>query len=56
MGEIQYVGGTLGPIKVNKALYINSHVGQTPKGEGDKIYLVCYLTWEKKETSCKEIG
>jgi len=37
-------------------LYIKLTRGQTPKGEVEKNYLICYPTWEKKETSCKEIG
>jgi hypothetical protein len=31
-------------------------VGQTIKGAIEKIYLVCYPIFGKKETSCKEIG
>jgi hypothetical protein len=31
-------------------------IGQTPKGEGEKNYLVCYRIWKRKETSCKEIA
>ena len=37
------------------ALYIKLEVGQTIKGDIEKIYLVCYPILEKKETSCKEI-
>jgi len=37
-------------------LYIKLEVGQTIKGDIEKIYLVCYPIFEKKETSCKEIG
>ena len=29
--------------------------GQTIKGDREKIYLVCYPIFGKKETSCKEI-
>ena len=42
-------------LQERRSLYINSHVGHTPKGEEHRNYLVCYLTWEKKETSGKEI-
>jgi hypothetical protein len=31
-------------------------VGQTPKDEVEKNYLIYYPTWGKKETSCKEIA
>jgi hypothetical protein len=37
-------------------LYIKWEPGQTPKGEVEKKYLIYYQTWEKKETSCKEIA
>jgi hypothetical protein len=40
---------------VNLSLYINLESGQTPKAEVGKNYLVWYLIFEKKETSCKEI-
>ena len=51
--------GNLGQyIKVAFAptLYIKLEIGQTPKDEGIKIYWICYRTFWKKETSCKEIG
>ena len=38
-----------------RALYIKTQGVHTPKGEVDKIYWVCYLTFWKKETSCIEI-
>jgi len=38
------------------ALYIKLEVGQTIKVDIENIYLVCYPIFEKKETSCKEIG
>jgi hypothetical protein len=38
------------------SLYIKLEVGQTIKGGIGKIYWVCYPIFEKKETSCKEIG
>ena len=52
-GEIPYVGGPLGPVKVKEALYIKLEVGQTIKGDIENIYLVCYPIFGKKETSCK---
>ena len=48
-------GGTDLP-KLASTLYIKLEVGQTIKGDIEKIYLVCYPIFEKKETSCKEIG
>jgi hypothetical protein len=36
-------------------LYIGKQGGHTPKGEVEKKYFVCYPTFWKKETSCKEI-
>ena len=36
------------------SLYIKLEVGQTIKGDIEKIYWVCYPIFEKKETSCKE--
>jgi hypothetical protein len=41
--------------QVMRSLYIKLEVGQTIKGDIEKIYLVCYPIFEKKETSCKEI-
>ncbi len=42
--------------KLQSTLYIKLEVGQTIKADIGKIYLVCYPIFEKKETSCKEIG
>jgi hypothetical protein len=39
-----------------RALYIKLRGEHTPKGEVGKIYLVCYSTFRKKETSCKKIS
>jgi hypothetical protein len=36
-------------------LYLKLRGEHTPKGEVGKNYLVCYSTFRKKETSCKEI-
>jgi len=53
----QYLAwGDFGLMNVATSLYIKLTRGQTPKGEVEKNYLICYPTWEKKETSCKEIG
>jgi len=38
-----------------QTLYIKLEVGQTIKGDIEKIYLVCSPILGKKETSCKEI-
>ncbi len=38
-----------------RMLYIKLRGEHTPKGEVEKNYLVCYSTFRKKETSCKEI-
>ena len=35
-----------------RTLYIKSEGRHTLKGEVEKIYLVCYPIWEKKETPC----
>ncbi len=53
--EIPYVGGALEPIKVKESLYIKLGVGQTINYGIEKIYLVCYPIFGKKETSGKEI-
>jgi hypothetical protein len=53
--EPQPIGGGPGLSKFAESLYIRLTIGQAPKGEGEKNYLVCYPTLEKKETSCKEI-
>jgi len=55
-GEIPYVGGTLGRLKVKEALYIKPGVGQNIKYGIENIYLVCYPIFEKKETFGKEVG
>jgi hypothetical protein len=36
-------------------LYIEKQGDNTPKGDRAKNYFVCYPTFLKKETSCKEI-
>ena len=54
--EALHLGGSTDLQKLNIALYIKLEVGQTPKGEVEKNYLVCYPALGKKETSCKEIG
>jgi hypothetical protein len=51
----QYIGGGNDLLKLAVTLYIKLTIGQTPKGEGEKNYLVCYWIWKRKETSCKEI-
>jgi hypothetical protein len=53
--EPQYVGGGTGLLKLSTALYIKLEVRQIIKGDIEKIYLVCYPIFERKETSCKEI-
>ena len=53
--ETLYVGGGNGHYKLKVTLYIKLEVRQTIKGDIEKIYLVCYPIFEKKETSCKEI-
>jgi hypothetical protein len=53
--EPQYVGGDTDLPKLAITLYIKLGVRQTIKGDIEKIYLVCYPIFEKKETSCKEI-
>jgi hypothetical protein len=50
------LGGGPHPTKAKRSLYIKLEVGQTIKGGIGKIYWVCYPIFEKKETSCKEIG
>ena len=51
----QPIGGGFSHLKVTRSLYIKLEVGQTIKGDIEKIYLVCYPIFEKKETFCKEI-
>ena len=48
--------GIFGSFKVPTSLYIKLEAGQTIKGDIEKIYLVCYPIFERKETSCKKIG
>jgi hypothetical protein len=41
--------------KLMISLYIETSRGYTPEGDREKNTFVCYPTWGKKETSCKEI-
>jgi hypothetical protein len=42
-------------VVLEPTLYIETRRAYTPKGDREKIYLVCYPALGKKETSCKEI-
>jgi hypothetical protein len=52
----QYIGVGTGLPRLAITLYIKPEAGQTIKGDIEKIFLVCYPIYEKKETSCKEIA
>jgi hypothetical protein len=53
--ETLHLGGSTDLQKLKLSLYIKLEVRQIIKGDIEKIYLVCYPIFERKETSCKEI-
>jgi hypothetical protein len=46
--------GCIRPPKVKESLYKKTEAGQNYKGDREKINLVGYPIFEKKETSCEE--